>query len=47
MKIRAKVHGKECMKQIRKRYLKAKTNKEAVKMLMKDALLSLFNKENI
>ena len=45
MKIRAKVHGKETMKQIRKDYPKAKNNKEAVELLLQDALLSLFKKE--
>lgn len=47
MKIRAKVHGKETMKSIRKDYPQAKNNKEAIKILLYDALMSLFKKEKI
>ena len=44
MKIKAKVHGEKVMKSIRKDYPKAKSNKEAVRMLLENALKSLFKK---
>jgi hypothetical protein len=43
MKIFAKVHGKDTMKQIRKDYPN-KSDKQAVKALLGDALMSLFKK---